>query len=470
MFEKSFVSLFFTPRRLQVLKLDSSKNQVDKFMSIDLPKGLIVNYKVQDKKTLVGILQNIWQRLNLQEKSVGIVIPEFSTFTKSLFLPHLEAQDLDEAVRWQAQDFLPLSNKEMVMDWKIVQKQGEDYQILVVAVVRDLLLSFVDTTESAGLFPLVVETPSLSLARITDSRASGKLIIYTNFGETILILASEEKILNSSVVSSSDTNGVLWTAKNMIKHYQKMEVERIEIGGLGFGQELLDGLKSGFNQPLHWIEANIRGLSREQIQEYLVPISLQFKDPAEPLNETTINLLPDRWVKRYQVQRLKLKTWSLMLIISLFIWCCFLASLGVYLVLTREINVLEKQGVSERAELPSKVSKEVQEINQLASKVTKITDVTKSPQEVMNTLFKTKPEGITLSDYRIDLDNGKILVEGQAVDRQVLIEFKQALEAEKDFSKVNIPLSAFEREQNLEFEISFFYVPVMTKKTIKIPI
>ena len=439
-------------------------------MTLDLPEGLIANYRVQDKKVLSGILKDAWQRLNLEEKSVGIVIPEFSTFTKSLFLPSLKTQDLNEAVHWQSGDFLPLSNGKMIMDWKIVQKEGEDCQILVVAIPEDILMSFVDSAEEAGLFPLVVETPSLSLVRISNGKASGKLVVHANFGETILILAHQQKILNSSVVNSNDAKGILWTTNNMVKHYRNLEVERIEIGGLGLSKELLDALKVNFKKPIHWIEAKIEGLSADQVQEYLVPISLQFKDPAEPLDETTINLLPAKWVKLYQNKRLKLKSWTLILIISFFSWSCLLTILGIYLTLTNKVSALRKQNISQRADLPHEVSIKIQEINQISDKIVQITSVSKSPQKVINAINDLKPSGINLSKQIIDLDSGEILIKGRAADRQTLIQFKQSLESSEDFAKVNIPISTFEKEQDLEFGVTLSYLPAIAKKKITIPI
>lgn len=467
MAKKSFVSLSFTPKKLQVLKLSPAKDFVEKFATVDLPEGLISNYLVKDKNALAEILKNLWTQLSLKEKSVGIVVPEFSTFTKSLVLPKLEVQELDEAVRWQLQDFLPSKNGKMIMDWKIVNDKKDDHQILATAIPEALLSNYVDAVALAGLLPIVVETPSLSLVRISDHDPTAKLVIYANFGEAILSLAHGGKILSSSVIASSDPKGILWTARNMIKYFGDTKIERIEIGGLELTQELLTDLQKNLAKPIHQIQAKINGFSPAQAQEYLVPISLQFKDPAEPMDETTINLLPLAWVKRYQGKKLRTQTWILMIIASIFIWGCSLAVLGINFWLNVQTKVFQK-AIDEKTALPKEIISQIDEINQTTDKILKIDKASYSPQEVINAIIQARPLEINLSEYRIDLDSGKIFLKGFASNRQVLVQFKQNLEANKDFSKIHIPISSFEVEQNLQFEMSLIYGKAGNEKIIKI--
>jgi len=107
MFQKKFISIVFTSRKIQYLQLDSSKKTVVKFGSFDIPPGLIVAYQVKDVAVLSQLVAGTYKQLGLKEKAVGIVIPEFSTYTRAFNFPKLEHQELDEAVRWDAADFLP---------------------------------------------------------------------------------------------------------------------------------------------------------------------------------------------------------------------------------------------------------------------------------------------------------------------------------------------------------------------------
>jgi hypothetical protein len=469
MLKKSFVSLSFSSKKIQILQLGLAKKKVKKYLSVDLPEGLIKDRYVQDKEGLAKLLKQSWRSSGFKEKSVGIVIPEFSTFTKSLTLPKLTTGELDEAVRWQAEDFLPWKAKEMIMDWKTTKEDDKEYQILAVAVRKDLLEGYVDAAALAGLYPLVVETPSLSLVRISDGGPAGRLIIYNHFGEAILIIAQGEKIIGSSVVDISSQDELLKTSSQILDFYKEAKIEKIFIAGLGVSKELPKDLEKTLGKSVEWVTPQITGLSAEELQEYLIPISLQLKEPSEPSDEHTINLLPPVLVKKYERTKLKLQIWSLTLMVTFVVWVCFLMAIGVYLYMAQQINSFE-MGEALQARVPpekAKIIAQVKEVNETSAKVLKITKASVLPQKVFNAVTQVKPEGVSLLDYRMDLDTGQVSVSGISSNREVLIEFKQGLEENEDLTSVSVPISSFEVESDLEFEISFVYKPAVSETKVK---
>lgn len=462
MLKKSFVSLSFSSHKFQVLQLNSAKNKIVKFASIDLPAGQIENFKVKDKAALAATLKNVWTKLGIREKSVGIIIPEFSTFTKLFSLPKLETAELDEAVRWQAQEFLPSEPKDMVVDWKIVKRLKDKYQILVVAMDKEVLKGYVNSAEHAGLYPQVVETPSISLVRISDKDSGGKLIVYNNFGEGILIIAEEEKIFASSVVSLTNLDEIARTAKQIIGHYKEVKVEKVMIGGSRIPAELPKRLEKDIGVPVSWIKPNVSGISTENAQEYLVPISLQLKELAEPSDENTVNLLPTDLVKKYEKERIKHQIWGLTLFVTLVVWISFFTTLGFYMFFGQQIeNLKQKNTLSKIPPAQAEVIEQVSKTNALADKVLRITNANIPIEPVFNSIDKARPTGISISRYMVDLETGKIEIIGTSATRQTLIDFKQQLEEVEDFSLVQIPLSSLEVESNFQFRINFSYLPIV---------
>jgi type IV pilus assembly protein PilM len=233
---KSFVVISFVHQKLQVVKLNSGKTRVEKFATVDLPSGLISDYQVTNSQGLSTVIKNLWHKLHLKEKSVGVVVPEFSSFIKPLELPRIENSELDEAVRWQAQEFLPSATSDMVMDWKLVKETPDKYYILTLAMKKVILAGYVDAVAEAGLFPLLVETPSLSLVRLTGKEAVGRLIVYSNLGETIFIVAQGEQSFGSSIIDIGEKVDLVETGSLIVKHYKEASVGKIFVGG-GEGEE-----------------------------------------------------------------------------------------------------------------------------------------------------------------------------------------------------------------------------------------
>ena len=83
---KSFVSIYFSPAKLQIVKLSANKKRVEKFATVDLPPGLVMDYGVGNPRPLSDVIKKTFASLGIREKSVGLVVPEFSSFIKSSLL------------------------------------------------------------------------------------------------------------------------------------------------------------------------------------------------------------------------------------------------------------------------------------------------------------------------------------------------------------------------------------------------
>ena len=207
-------------------------------------------------------------------------------------------------------------------------------------------------------------------------------------------------------------------------------------------------------------------MNQVQFHEYLIPISLQLKDPVEPADEATVNLLPQDLVKKYENERLKSQIWSLTLIVTLIVWICFFTSLGAYIFLGQQVNAYKNNDLLRRIS-PEKAQtiSQIEEINIVSKKTLDIIKVSYSPQTVINAISEARLDGVTINKYNIDLEAGNIVLIGRAATRQTLIDFKRALEEYKDFSLVQMPITSFEKEADLEFSMTFKYLPMIGKKT-----
>jgi len=462
MLKKSFVSISFaTPSKIQVVKLTSNKKSVQKHFSVDLPEGIIVNLKVVNEEALGKILKEVWKKVGLREKSVGIIIPESSTYTKLLTLPKLPSAELDEAVRWQAYEYLPHKKDDLILDWKIINEQNEEIKVLVVAVLKEVLGGYVRSAHFADLFPLVVETPSLSLVRFSDEKELGSLFIHESDGIAIIIISQGQSIAGSSSLKGDNQEEILKVAYQMIKHYKEVPVERVVVGGSNITSELVDKLKQTLGIEPVFIKQAVTGVDASLFQEYMIPISLQLKDPEEPADETTVNLLPLELVKKYEREKIKHQIWSLSLFVSLSVWISFFTTLGVYLFIGMQIKSIRQEDVlkqipPEKAEYIS----QVEEINKISTKVLSVTFSQVYPETIINAISEARPIGVNILRYRISLETGAIELIGNSQTRELLIDFKDNLEENIDFSLVHIPISSFEKESNLDYVADFSYLPI----------
>lgn len=465
LFKRSFISLVITPQHLKVIKINVKTNSVIKFAEVQLPPGIIVNYRVKDKDTLVKYIKELWAKNRLSDKYVGVVVPEFSTYTKSLSLPNLTDIELSEALSWRMQEFLPVSLDEVVFDWRALKREKEEAKVQVVAILKDVLFGYIDAVGVAGLSPLVVETPSLSIQRIIGAAAGGKLIIYVNSNETILVVSDGEEIIASSVVTSENFNQIVTTAQQMLAHYSNVSIQKVIISGVGLTQDLVQFLNYNLGRGVQLADIKVKGLLPVQVQNFLVGISLQHKDPAEPESELTINLLPPSWAEYYKKQSTGIRAWTLTLATSIIIWATFLSVLIVFMFLSLELERLQSNVASAKSQELNIAVAKVNEVNKLASGVLAINQGIVYPQDIFNLLARAKNTGITLSFQRVNFTTGEVTLSGVALTRADLLAFKDSLEKQEKFSEVNLPLSNLIEEVNINFEVRLFYKDlVKTKK------
>jgi peptidyl-tRNA hydrolase len=83
----------------------------------------------------------------------------------------------------------------------------------------------------------------------------------------------------------------------------------------------------------------------------------------------------------------------------------------------------------------------------------------------LNEIYASKPSGIAIIKYELDMDKGEVRLQGNSSNRTTLIRFKENLENLSDFDRVEIPISSFEAETNLEFSLAFLYLPISSTVT-----
>lgn len=460
MFRKSFVSIYFLPDRLLIFHLAPNKRRVIKHGQVILPSGLIKNNRIQNITGLAKVISSAWQKLHIKEKAVGIALPEFSTFTKYFKLPALPISELDEAIRWQAQEYLPSSTEKMILDWKITKREKSGHEVLIVAVEKEVLTEYVATCEEAGLFPLMVETPSICLSRFSEKEEGGVLMIYRDFGEFILVLSEGEKIIGTSTQQDVDFEGVLKVASKMINHYSDTQVTKVLVGGEG-SADYKEKISSTLKIETVQVDPDLGGISKEDVQKNLIPLSLQTMDPDEPSSPATLNLLPGTLVEKYKFERVKVQMWSLTLTITLFVWISFFVTLGSYFFMVQSINDLKASKESTSSQQNTeKYLEDIKSINEISNKTLEIKKTTVAPQVILNYLFSSIPDGVVINEYDLDLDKGEIRVVGTSPDRVTLIQFKENLESKEEIDSVEIPISSFESEADLDFSLSFLYLPI----------
>jgi hypothetical protein len=455
MFDRPFISAYILPEVLFLVEVSSDKKRVLQLIRLDLPKGLIKNYVVTDSKVLSQSLKKIWSKYKLGKKNVALVLSEYAAFTKHISLPRVPTSEMQEAVLWSMQEYLPEDPENMIFDWKIVAQNETTTDLFVVAARREVVVSVTNAFKEAGIISFFVEIPSISLARMDEKKKGGTLIVYQDHLVSLVVSLKDGEVLGSAVIRGDDAQILLQTAKKMNNHYNTVPIQTLYFSG--YSKELYDGLEKTFRLIPKQL---LKDENKEQ-QEYIIPLSLSAAALSVPSDPFSINLLPEEYIKNYSSNAHKVQLWGLILTVTLFVWIALLSSLGTYLFLRQSATSLKNSNTSRSQEQKrTDTDNLVKKINATTDSILQIKTISIVPQEILNIINLSRPEGISISQYKFDFDLGDVKIDGVAKDRLALIEFKQNMQKNTNFNAVEVPISNFETETDLSFSLTAKYVPI----------
>ena len=135
-----------------------------------LPPGVISEGEVADSDLLAAEIKEFWSSHSFKGKSVILGVASQRVFVRLLDFPHMEEEDLKSAITFEAQDHIPMSLDEAVLDYVVLgpQSEGSDLdRILIVAAHKDMVGGYISAVRAGGLRPAGIDVKALSLTRST---------------------------------------------------------------------------------------------------------------------------------------------------------------------------------------------------------------------------------------------------------------------------------------------------------------
>jgi type IV pilus assembly protein PilM len=135
-----------------------------------LPSGIFHEGEVTDADALADALKSLFSEHKLS-RDVRLGIGNQKVAVRTMLLPLIESSDeLETAIRFQAQDEIPMPLEQAVLDWEVVGHRSAEngerrIEVVVVAARRDMLTSHLDALNSAGLRPVGIDLSAFGMIR-----------------------------------------------------------------------------------------------------------------------------------------------------------------------------------------------------------------------------------------------------------------------------------------------------------------
>ena len=123
----------------------------------------------KDFAALAAAVKKLHREANISSTQICVSLPEQQVFTRTIKFPPLNDAEIASAVKWEAEQYIPISVNEAIIQHQIIERREDTTPpgvlVLLVAAPRILVEKYVKVVEMAGLNPVTVETELMALTR-----------------------------------------------------------------------------------------------------------------------------------------------------------------------------------------------------------------------------------------------------------------------------------------------------------------
>jgi len=167
------IALDIGSNAIKLLQLKVSKRgyAVEKFGIKSIDPELIVDGAVMDTGRVVDAVKDLLQEHAVKVKDVVISVSGHSVIVKKISLPPMTEEELEESIKWEAEQYIPFNINDVNLDFHIPPTSyGGDAKdtmnVVLVAVKKDRLAEYTSLVIEAGLNPVVVDVDAFTLENL----------------------------------------------------------------------------------------------------------------------------------------------------------------------------------------------------------------------------------------------------------------------------------------------------------------
>ena len=199
---KSVLGLDIGSSSVKIVELHSSGSgaQVQRVGYAPLPAESIVQGSFMNAPAIASAIREAYEDGRFKIKDVATSVSGHSVIVKRIQLPSQSAEELDETIKWEAEQYIPFDINEVNLDYQVLQEEALDGQmdVLLVAAKKDLIDDYMGVVSDAGLNLGVMDVDAFALGNMFEAN-------YETAGDAAVALVD----IGASVININVMNGAL---------------------------------------------------------------------------------------------------------------------------------------------------------------------------------------------------------------------------------------------------------------------
>jgi len=222
--------------KLAEVQASGSGYQVLRVGYAQLPPEAIVQGSFMNAPAISSAIREACAMGGFKVKDVATSVSGHSVIVKRIQLPSQSKDELDETIKWEAEQYIPFDINEVNLDYQILQEESVDGQmdVLLVAAKKDLIDDYLGVVSDAGMNLAVMDVDAFALGNMYEANydASGAVAI-VDIGASVINI----NVMNGAIpvftrdITSGGNQYTEEIQKTLNVSFE--EAERIKVGSDG---------------------------------------------------------------------------------------------------------------------------------------------------------------------------------------------------------------------------------------------
>jgi type IV pilus assembly protein PilM len=144
--------------------------QLTGYNMVGVPMGAVVEGEIVDVEAVAASIRELVRTSGLHAKDCAIGVSNQKVVVRLIDLPFMERAELQGAIQYQAQDYIPIPIEDAILDFQIIgdyMTTSDEHmmEVVLVAAQRDMIGNAVRAVEEAGLRLQQIDVTSFAIVR-----------------------------------------------------------------------------------------------------------------------------------------------------------------------------------------------------------------------------------------------------------------------------------------------------------------
>jgi type IV pilus assembly protein PilM len=191
--KKELIGLDIGSSSIKAVEFDWGKKtpKLKHFGMIPLPPEAIVDGAFMDSASIVESIRSLVEGLRIKTKKVAVSISGHSVYIKTINVPTMSEVQLEESIKWEAEQQIPFDIEDVNLDFQILDEQVSPDQmpVLLVAAKKDMINDYTAVIEEAGLQPTIVDVDVFAIENafnLNFESPEEEVVALVNIGASVM--------------------------------------------------------------------------------------------------------------------------------------------------------------------------------------------------------------------------------------------------------------------------------------------